>query len=100
MLLVQYPVPDRPVMTFGREHKAALMVSVAKEDGLYGEALESGKRLGRANDIFVLVGRGAVDELEAVHRHRALGQVAEKCRVLDRQLVASPESADASEGIE
>ena len=84
----------------GRNHESALIVRVAKANGLSFRALEQGERLARSEDVLIFVERRAVNNLKTVQLHRAGGKRAKETEMLGRELIPSPLDGKSSQGIE
>src|SRR5271155_587717 len=82
------------------KREAALQVRVSEESDLRGGVEQAIEGLGRRENVFVFIAKGAVDHDETIFSERAGGKLLEPFAIFGAQLVAGPESDAARDGIE
>ena len=82
------------------KREAALQVRVPEECNLRGGVQKTVEGLGRRENIFVFIAKGAVNHYETIFSERAGGKLLKPFAIFGTELVASPESDGARDGIE
>jgi hypothetical protein len=80
--------------------ETALQVRVPEECNLRGRIEQAVESLSRRENIFVLIAKGAVNHYETIFSERAGGKLLKPFAIFGAELVASPESDGAGDGIE
>src|SRR5271156_4784751 len=82
------------------QREAALQMRVTEESDLRGRVEKAIERLGRRENVFVLIAKRAVNHDESIFVERAGRKLFEPCAIFRAELVAGPEGDGAGDRIE